>query len=101
MANYPLYRKNKNESHRWAQNTFYSDEYAEEMCSLFLRDEYYRDEHKELKHFYRLHASSPHNIEQALAYDIHCPKCGRLMKQTGRCLDSHTLGLYECRYCNN
>ena len=44
--------------------------------------------------FYRLHAMNPHTIEMALAYDIKCPCCSNnTLKQVGRCLDSHELGL--------
>ena len=44
---------------------------------------------------------NPHTIEMALAYDIKCPCCGsNTLKQVGRCLDSHELGLYECPVCD-
>ena len=41
-----------------------------------------------------------HTIEMALRYEINCPECnsGRL-KQVGRCLNSHELGLYICPVC--
>ena len=67
---------------------------------LYLSDEYTRDEHLNVEHFYRLHAKYPHNIEMALAYDIKCPRCQGNLKQVVRCMDSHTLGLYQCPNCD-
>ena len=79
--------------------TFYTDEYAESMCSLWLKDELVKDENGKIHRYYRLHAGEPHNIEMALAYDIQCPKCSNKLKQIGRCLNSHELGLYHCPVC--
>ena len=50
--------------------------------------------------FYRLHAKQPHGIEDALAYDVKCPCCGRTLKQIGRMLDCYDLGLYRCQVCD-
>lgn len=51
--------------------------------------------------FYRLHAAQPHSIDMALAYNIKCPKCHtHLLKQVGRCLNYHDLGLYKCPVCD-
>ena len=80
--------------------TYYSKEYADEMCRLYLTDETAVDAKGGRTKNYRLHAKNPHSIEMALAYDIHCPCCGGHMKQVGRSLDAHTLGLYTCKTCN-
>lgn len=80
--------------------TYYTDEYAESMCKLWLKDEIVKDERGDLHRYYRLHASQPHNIEMALEYDIQCPKCTHALKQIGRCLNSHELGLYHCPVCD-
>lgn len=81
--------------------TSYTDECAESLCSLWLKDEIIKDENGDLHHYYRLHAVKPHNIEMALAYDIQCPRCTHGLKQIGRCLNSHELGLYSCPVCEN
>lgn len=80
--------------------TTFTNEYAESMCSLWLTDEVVKDERGELHRYYRLHAQQPHNIEMALAYDIQCPRCSQKLKQIGRCLNSHELGLYRCPICD-
>nr|DAG54504.1 MAG TPA: terminase large subunit [Bacteriophage sp.] len=43
-----------------------------------------------------------HTIEDALAYDIKCPECGHrnTLRQIGRVLDMHNLGLYKCPCCD-
>lgn len=100
MANYPIHRMCKNNSTLLgATSSFYSDEYADRMCTLHLRDELHDDGHGNLIRYYRLRAKEPHNIEMALQYDIHCPKCSGMLKQVGRCLNSHELGLYVCPIC--
>ena len=100
MANYPLHSTNKEGTLLYGQTSFYSNEYAERMCDLHLRDEVSRDEHGNYHKYYRLHACKPHNIEMALRYDIHCPECSMgMLKQVGRCLNSHELGLYICPDC--
>ena len=81
-------------------DTTYTDEYAESMCTLWLKDEIVKDKRGDLHRYYRLHARQPHNIEMALAYDIKCPRCSSNLKQIGRCLNSHELGLYRCPICD-
>ena len=100
MANYPLNRMSQNTNDYTPQTSFYSDECAERMCTLFLRDKIFDTGYGKTRHYYRLHAEQPHNIEQSLAYNIRCPKCSGWLKVVGRCLDSHTLGLYECPNCS-
>lgn len=100
MANYPLIKTNKEGTLYLPLSTYYSDEYAERMCDLHIRSEVHDEGHGVLNTYYRLHAMHPHNIEMALAYDIQCPKCSHLLKQVGRCRDSHELGLYTCPVCN-
>ena len=83
-----------------ASHSYYSEEYAQRMCSLYLTDELSRDETGKIKRTYRLHASSDHTEEMAFAYEIHCPKCGNHLKQIGRQLTLNTLGLYKCPVCD-
>ncbi len=84
------------------QHTSYTEEYAERMCNFYLTDEVVRNEHGRVDVYYRLHSPRiPHNDNQALAYDIDCPKCHSKMKQITTNLDAHTLGYYECKKCNN
>ena len=102
MKNYPLIAKNKEGTLLHPQHTYYSDEYAESMCDLFLRDCVVKDEQGKLHKYYRLHAKEPHSIEDALAYDILCPECANRgkLKQIGRVLNYNDLGLYRCPFCD-
>lgn len=99
MFLYPLSKNKKDRRVLHPLSTFSSEQYIESHYDLYLSIMYDEDGGG-LHRSYRLHAMQPHSIEMALAYDIKCPKCGRTMKQTGRCLDSHTLGLYECPSCD-
>ena len=100
MSNYPLHRTEKGSNRLMAQPSFYSDECAERKCDLHLRSELYKAENGKNHTAYRLHAYHPHTIEDALKYEIYCPECKtNLMKQIGRCRNSHVLGLYICPRC--
>jgi len=101
MANYPLTAMNKEGTLLRSNNSYYSDEYAESMCDLFLRDCVVKDEQGKLHKYYRLHAKQAHNAEMALAYDIRCPECPcGMLKQIGRQLSYNELGLYRCPVCD-
>ena len=68
---------------------------------LYLSEQLSSDQYGRLHRAYRLHAKKPHTVEMALQYDIKCPRCrARDLKQVGRCLSSHDLGLYKCRVCD-
>lgn len=98
---YDLAKKNKEGTFLHPVHTYYSDEYAQTMCELYLKEELHRDEKGKLKKFYRLHARNNHTEDMAFAYDIACPNCqtGKL-KQVGRQLSCTELGLYTCPVCN-
>lgn len=49
--------------------------------------------------YYRLIASNRHSKNQALAYSIHCPSCGAIMKTLSLPLNEHKLCLYTCSKC--
>ena len=101
MSNYPLTAMNKEGTLLHSQSSYYSDEYAENMCDLFLRSSVVKDEQGNLHKYYRLHAKQAHNVEMALAYEIHCPKChSGMLKQIGRVLNYNELGLYRCPVCD-
>ena len=100
MANYRLIKMNKKSALLHPVSTFYSDEYAEQTQDLFLRSEIVDHGYGKYTNAYRLYAKEPHTIEMALAYDIECPKCGHDLKQVGRCVNSHKLGLYKCPACD-
>lgn len=80
-----------------------SEEAVSRSYDLWLRDYLVKDEKDSNKfyHRYRLMANHPHNIEMALAYDIKCPRCGNMLRQVGRCLNSNELGEYACSSCDN
>lgn len=99
--NYPLMRLNKKDSNQLTpQNSYYSKEYCERMCKLYLTDELHRNEHGKMQKYYRLHARDNHTQEEALAYDVKCPRCGHDMKQVTRQNSYTELGLYTCKHCN-
>lgn len=101
MENYLLSSNKKIKTLLTPINTLYSDEYADSVCTLHLRRELHKDEKGELTNYYRLRARNYHSIEDALSYDIHCPKCSNgMLKQVGRCLNGYELGLYTCPNCN-
>lgn len=100
MAVYPVFKANKEGTLLGATSSYYSEEYAERMCSLYLTDELYRNEQGKMQKYYRLHAQDMHTPEMALAYDIDCSRCKNRMKQVGRQLSANKLGLYNCPICN-
>ena len=83
------------------ENNFKTEEYIRDHYDLYLTTEHITDEHKKTRRYFRLNANKPHTIEMALAYDVKCPVCrNHVMKQVGRCQDSHKLGLYRCPVCD-
>ena len=101
MANYPLYEISKGSNRFGTISAYYSDEYADRMCDLHIRDQIEKDAEGNYHKYYRLRAQKPHTIEMALQYEIHCPECSNgMLKQVGRCLNSHELGLYVCPVCD-
>lgn len=97
---YSLVKNNKEGTFLHPVHTYYSDEYAKAMCDLYLKDEVERDEQGKTRKYYRLHARYDHSQEQALAYDIECPRCNGMLKQVGRQISLNELGLYACPHCN-
>ena len=81
-------------------NSYYSEEYAQRMCDLYLSDEIAKNEKGRTQRFFRLHAMRSHTQEKALAYDIKCPKCNGSLKQISRQISLNELGLYTCPACN-
>lgn len=97
---YSLVKNNKEGTFLHPVHTYYSDEYAKAMCDLYLKDEVERDEQGKMQKYYRLHARYAHSQEQALGYDIECPRCNGMLKQVGRQISLNELGLYACPHCN-
>lgn len=82
-------------------NTLYSEQYIADHYDLYLTQEFVPDNSGNTRRYYRLHAKHAHSTEMALAYDIRCPRCGvNVLKPVSRCIDFHTLGLYECPVCD-
>ena len=100
MANYNLHKMGEKRTVLNPVHTYVSDEYAEQEMDLFLRSEIVEHGYARYTNAYRLYAREPHTIEMALAYDISCPECGKTIKQVGRCVNSHKLGLYRCPACD-
>ena len=101
MHNYPLFKMNRNDPDTLTpQNSYYSEQYCERHCNLYLTTQVHQNKKGRLQEYYRLHASTSHTPEQALAYEIKCPKCGAIMKQVTRQNTGTELGLYTCKRCN-
>lgn len=101
MENYPLTKMNKEGTLLHPQHSYYSDEYAQRMCNLYLSDSIVKDEQGNLHKYYRLHAKHEHSLEMAFAYDILCPQCKvTKLKQIGSQLTYNELGLYKCPVCD-
>ena len=100
MANYKLRKVNEEGTLLRPKDTMMTDEYAEQYAPLLLRSKIVMPEYGRTFNDYRLIAREPHTIEMALAYDIECPECGKNLKQVGRCLNRHELGLYRCPACD-
>ncbi len=100
-SNYPLIPNKYDPKKLEGISNYYSEEYTQSRFKLYLTTEYTRDDYGDVRRFYRLHAVDPHSIDMALAYNIKCPKCrSHLLKQMGRCLNYHDLGLYKCPVCD-
>ena len=82
-----------------AHESLISEEEARKR-HLYMMDEIKETESGHMRSYYRLYATEPHTIEQAFVYDIICPKCSGRLKQIGRQLSMHELGLYTCPECN-
>lgn len=100
MANYELRKYSEKRALLIPHHTFVTDEYADQRMDLFLRSKLVEHEYGKYTNEYRLYAREPHTIEMALSYDIYCPECGKTLKQIGRCVNSHMLGLYRCPACD-
>ena len=99
--NYPLLKNKYDHKKLYPTASYYSDEYADGHCSLYLSTEYVEDDRGKVHKYYRLHASEPHTVDMALGYEITCPDCGRhTLRQIGRSLNMHDLGLYHCPCCD-
>ena len=98
---YPLHQNRTNPNSLEPINAYITEEYIQKQYKLYLSSHLTRDEHGDVHRSYRLHAVEPHSIDMALAYDIKCPNCRRNnLKQIGRCLNYHDLGLYKCPVCD-
>lgn len=95
---YPLHKKEKS-IFLTASSGLYTEEYAQRMFNLYLKEELIRNESGRVEKYYRLHAKEDHTQDMALAYDVQCPNCRNKLKQVGRQLTFNELGLYMCPHC--
>lgn len=100
MANYELWKVNKEGTLLRPHDLMMTDEAAEQYAPLLLRSKIVMPEYGKCFNDYQLIAREPHTVEMALAYDIECPECGKHLKQVRRCLNKHELGLYRCPACD-
>lgn len=98
---YPLKAEKKNPCVFVPQDSSSTADFIKRTSDLYLSVQLNSDQYGRTHRAYRLHAKKPHTVEMALQYDIKCPRCRvRDLKQVGRCLNSHDLGLYKCRVCD-
>jgi len=83
-----------------SDSAFLTEEGMKHQSTHYLVDEWWDDENGKRRHYYRFKSTEPHTIEEALAYDLTCPKCHHTMKQVGKSLDRYELGLYTCLDCD-
>ena len=100
MAIYDMRKADKAGTVFTTKDTYYTKEYAKQYMPMYLDGHIVVDENGRHRNRYRLHCDKPLTIEAALALDINCPKCGSRLKQIGRCLNAHDLGLYKCPACD-
>ena len=100
MAIYEMRKADKAGTVFATKDTYYTKEYAKQYMPMYLEGHIVVDENGRHRNRYRLHSEKPFTIEAALALDINCPKCGSRLKQIGRCLNAHDLGLYKCLACD-
>lgn len=100
MAIYEMRKADKAGTVFTTKDTYYTKEYAKQYMPMYLEGHIVVDENGRHRNRYRLHSEKPFTIEAALALDINCPKCGSRLKQIGRCLNAHDLGLYKCPACD-
>lgn len=49
--------------------------------------------------YFRLHSKNPVSQNESNAFQIHCPQCGKVLKQIARNNSKTKLGLYTCNGC--
>lgn len=91
--------KNKNNNFLTASHGAYTEEYAQNMFDLYLKDELIKNDAGRVEKLYRLYAKEDHTQDMALAYDVQCPNCRNVLKQVGKQLTFNKLGLYKCPHC--
>lgn len=97
---YPATSNNKNWKILNTHSSYYSKEYADRACKLYISDEFAETNTGKKHKYFRLYAQQPHSIEMALAYEIHCPCCNSMLKPVARMRNEHELFLYECPSCS-
>ena len=100
MEIFPLTRFNKDSDSLYPHTSFYTEEYARNVCSLYLAKEIESDTYGHVRANYRLHAHKQHTFADCMKYDVHCPRCDARMYPVGEPLNAHTLALYTCKFCN-
>lgn len=96
-----IYKLHKNKTNNFltASHGSYTEDYAQSMFDLYLKDELIKNDTGRVEKFYRLYAKEDHTQDMALAYDVQCPDCKSTLKQVGRQMTFNKLGLYKCSHC--
>lgn len=100
MSIFAMHKLNKEGTLFSTSTTSYTEEYAEHALPIYLSSTLITDNKGMHRRRYRLHSMKPLTIEDALAIDISCPTCHHNLRQIGRSLNAHELGLYACPHCD-
>lgn len=100
MAVYPLTPFKKGCNTLYPHTSFYSEEYARQICGWYLTDHFTNDESGNIQVRYRLHSSKPRVFSDFMTKDIMCPKCGHRMHPVANAIDHYDLALYACQHCD-
>lgn len=91
MTVYPLRSVTADGKVKTPTHTLNNEEYISQHYDFWLTDEF--DDH------YRLHSRIRHSWDDAMSYDLKCPKCGNILTACGAPRNHNDLCLYVCKQC--
>ena len=100
MAVYPLTPFKKGSNTLNPHSSYYTEEYAQNLCGWYLTDQISRNKDGEVQVRYRLHSNKPRTFSDFMTKDIMCPKCGQRMHPVASAIDHYDLALYACHHCD-
>lgn len=91
MRAFPLRNVTKDGKVKMPLHTGNTEEYISRIYDFWMTDEY--------NNHYRLHSNIPHSGDDAMSYDLKCPKCGSSLTACGAPRNHTDLCLYVCKHC--